>query len=158
MLLRACPDIEAGHIHELSSNTDVTLTDENTGMVDRLGKSLLVHLSLEATFKELLGGELKNEIELELVLGEETVTIHTTEESCSLEDALGVLRVEGEQSTGGLTKLRQSVLAAPDLALASESILSDKLELGVETFLLEGTTGSLVSLPVVSVLGVGWHG
>ncbi len=136
----------------------MTLANENAGMVNRLGKSLLVHLGLEATFKELLGGELKNEIELELVLGEETVTVHTAEEGGSLEDTLGVLRVKGEQSTGGFTKLRQSVLAAPDLALASESVLADELELGIKTFLLEGTTGSLVSLPVVSVLGVGWHG
>lgn len=34
---------------------DVTLANEDTGVVDGLGKSELEHLSLEATLKEVLG-------------------------------------------------------------------------------------------------------
>merc|ERR1719199_2195308 len=80
------------------------------------------------------------------------------EEGCSLENALGVLGVEGEEGTGGLTELGEGVLDAPDLALAAEAVLSDELELGIEAFLLVRTTGRLEGLAVVSVHGVGRHG
>jgi hypothetical protein len=73
----------------------VALTDKNTGVVDGLGESLLEHLGLKATLKELLGGELKDEIQLELVVGEEPVAAHPAEESSTLEDALGILGIEG---------------------------------------------------------------
>lgn len=94
MLLRRSPHIETGDINKLSPNTDVALPNENTGVVDGLGKSLLEHLGLKATLKELLGGELENEIELELVIGEESVAAHTTKESGTLEDALGILGIK----------------------------------------------------------------
>jgi hypothetical protein len=142
----------------LSSNTDVTLTDKNTGVVDGLGETLLVNLGLQTTFKQLLGGKLKNEIEFELIIGKETVTAHTTKKGSSLEDALRILGVKGEQCTGNLTELGKSILHTPDLTLAPKTILSYKLELSIKTFLFVRTTRGLVGLPVVSVLCVSRHG
>mmetsp|Transcript_3579 Transcript_3579/g.6358 ORF Transcript_3579/g.6358 Transcript_3579/m.6358 type:complete len:217 (+) Transcript_3579:24-674(+) len=158
VFLRAGTHVETRNIYKLSPNTDMTLTDENTGMVDRLGKTLLEHLRLKTTFKKLLSGELKDEIKFELVFPKETVATHPTEERSTLEDAFGVLRVEGKQSTGGLTKLGQRVLTTPDFTLASETVFPHKFELRIKTLLLEGTTRGLVGLPVVPVLRVGWHG
>eukprot|EP01083_Nonionella_stella_P220200 788095_1 len=106
-------------------------------MVDGLGKALLEHLGLETTFEKLLGGELQHEIKLKLVLGEEAVTAHPSEKGGTLEDTLGVLGIKGEEGTGRLTELGQRILATPDLALASESVLSNKLQLGIKTLLLE---------------------
>lgn len=51
-----------------------------------------------------------------------------------------------------LTDLRQCELYAPDFALASEPILAAKLQLRVETLLLEGPPGSLECLPVCQVI------
>lgn len=136
----------------------MALADEDTGVMDGLREALLENLGLEAALEELLGGELEDEIELQLVLGEEAVAVHATEEGGALEDALGILGVEGEEGTRGLAELGQGVLAAPDLALASQAVLAHELELGIETFLLEWTTGGLVGLPVVTVLRVGRHG
>jgi hypothetical protein len=142
----------------LSANTDVTLADEDTGVVDRLGKTLLVNLCLQTTLKQLLGGKLKNEIEFKLIIGEEAITVHTTKKSGTLEDTLGILGVEGEQCTSNLTELGQGILHTPDLTLAPKTILSYQLELSIETLLFEWTTRGLVGLPVVSVLRVGRHG
>jgi hypothetical protein len=141
----------------LSTNTDVTLADKDTGMVDRLGETLLVNLGLQTTFKQLLGGKLKNEIEFELIIGKETVTAHTTKKGGSLEDTLGILGVKGEQCTSDLTKLGKGILHTPDLTLAPKTILSYKLELSIETLLFVWTTRGLVGLPVVSVLRVSRH-
>jgi hypothetical protein len=158
VLLGAGANVEARDVDELPPHADVTLADEDAGVVDALGESLLEDLRLEAALQQLLGGELQDEVELELVLGEEAVAVHATEEGGTLEDALGILGVEGKEGAGSLTELRERVLYAPDLALASEAVLAHELELRVEALLLEGSTGGLVGLPVVPVLGVRWHG
>jgi hypothetical protein len=126
----------------------VALFDEDTSMMDALGESLLVDLGLETSLQEFLGGELKDEIKFELIIGQEPVTAHATEKGGSLEDALGILGVQGQEGAGSLSQLCEGKLNTPDLALASESVLSDKLELGIETFLLERTTGRLERLAV----------
>jgi len=158
VLLGTGTNIERRNIDKLRSNTNVTLTDQNTSMVHRLRKSLLVHLGLETSLKKLLGGELKDGIEIELVISEEPVTAHTTKKSSSLENTLRVLGVKGEEDTSSLTKLRKCELHTPDLTLTPKSVLSDKLELGVKTFLLERTTRSLISFAVVTEHSVGRHG
>lgn len=148
VLLRSSSDSEARDIDELASNADVALLDEDTGVVDRLGKPLLVDLGLQTAVQELLGGKLQDEIKFEFIVGQKTVTAHPTKEGSSFEDTLGVLGVHGQQRSGGLSKLGKGVLHSPDLALATESVLSDKPELGIKTFLLVGTTRSLECLTV----------
>ena len=148
VLLGGGPDVEGGDVDELVADADVALADEDAGVVDGLGEALLVDLGLEAALEELLGGELEDGVEVELVVGEEAVAGHAAEEGGTLEDALGVLGVEGEEGPGGLAELGQGVLDAPDLALAAEAVLADELELGVEALLLVGTTGRLEGLAV----------
>ena len=52
----------------LLSDTDVSLSDEDSGVVDGLGESELEGLGLESSLKEILDLEGKDEIELELEL------------------------------------------------------------------------------------------
>mmetsp|Transcript_12722 Transcript_12722/g.19094 ORF Transcript_12722/g.19094 Transcript_12722/m.19094 type:complete len:82 (+) Transcript_12722:231-476(+) len=80
MLLAASPDGETGNIHQLGANADVPLTDENTCMVDALGKPLLVHLRLKTTLQKLLSGKLKDGIQLQLTFLQKSVAGHTTKE------------------------------------------------------------------------------
>ena len=143
VLLGTCPHVEGGNVNELVSNADMALFDKDASMVNALGQSLLVDLGLKATFQELLSGKLENEIKFELVIRQQAVAAHAPEEGSSLEDALGILGVQSQEGTSCLSKLGESKLDAPDLSLASESILSDKFELGIETFLLKRTTGRL---------------
>ena len=154
VLLGRGPDVEGGDVDQLVADADVALTDEDAGVVDGLGEALLVDLGLQTTLEELLGGELEDGVEIELVVGEEAVARHAAEEGGTLEDALGVLGVEGEERTGGLPEFGQGVLDAPDLALATEAVLADELELGVEALLLVGTAGRLEGLAVCRFVGV----
>ncbi len=137
---------EGGNIYEALANTDVLLLDENAGVVNGLGKTLLEHLGLKAALEEPLGGKLQHEVELVLLLGEKTVPDHATKERLALKKPLGVLLVESEETTGSLTDVGEHVLHAPDLALAAESVLAAELELLVEALLLEGATGGLERL------------
>mmetsp|Transcript_52738 Transcript_52738/g.80032 ORF Transcript_52738/g.80032 Transcript_52738/m.80032 type:complete len:173 (-) Transcript_52738:58-576(-) len=135
----------------------MTLPDENTGVVDRLGQPLFVDLGLKTAFQQLLGGKLKNGIEFKFIVSEQTVTTHSSQQSGTLEDPLGILGVKGQKGTRCLTKLGKRILNTPDFALAAESVLSNKSQLGIQTFLLVRSARSLECLSVVTVNGVSGH-
>ena len=124
----------------------MTLLDEDTSVVDGLGEALLVDLGLEAALEELLGGELQDGIEVELVIRQKAVAAHAAEEGGTLEDALGILGVEGQKGTGGLAELGQGVLDAPDLALAAEAVLAAHLQFRIETLSNQQKKGYVVRL------------
>ena len=83
---------------------DVTLTDEDTGVVDGLGKAKLVDAGLETTLQEVLDLEGKDVIELHAGLVKDTDTDQTANESIALEETLGVLLVKSEERTGACQK------------------------------------------------------
>merc|ERR1719187_1031344 len=64
VLLGVEPHDEAGYVDHLLPNSNVTLSDEDTSMVDRLGKSKLEHLGLKTTLQEILNLETEHVIEL----------------------------------------------------------------------------------------------
>ena len=80
----------------------MTLTDEDTGVVDGLGEAELVHAGLETTLQEVLDLEGQDVIELHAGLVEDTDTDQTANESIALEETLGVLLVESKKLTGEL--------------------------------------------------------
>ena len=100
MLLGVKTDNERGNVHDLLADADVTLTDEDTGVVDGLGKTELVDASLQATLQEVLDLQGKDVIELHAALVEDTDTDQTANESIALEETLGVLLVESKELTG----------------------------------------------------------
>ena len=80
---------------------DVTLTDEDTGVVDGLGEAELVHAGLETTLQEVLDLKGKDVIELHAGLVEDTDTDQTANEGIAFEETLGVLLVKSEELTVG---------------------------------------------------------
>lgn len=127
--------------HNSVNSPNVTLADENASMMVRLGESKLEHLRLETTFQKVLHFQAENVIELHARLIQHTDAHETTKKCISLEQALLVLLLEGEQLTGRLADLGERVLDSPDLALVAKSKLSDDSQLSIETRLLVGTTG-----------------
>jgi hypothetical protein len=78
---------------------DVALADEDTSVVDGLGKAELVDAGLEAALQEVLDFQGQDVIELHAGLVEDTDTHETADEGVTLEEALGVLLVESEERT-----------------------------------------------------------
>jgi nucleoside-triphosphatase THEP1 len=77
----------------------VALADQDTGVVDRLGKAELVDAGLETALEEVLDLQGQDVIELHAGLVEDTDTDQTTDKSVTLEEALGVLLVERQERT-----------------------------------------------------------
>lgn len=109
----------------------MSLSDEDTGVVDRLGKTKLVDLSLETALQEVLNTEGKDVIELHAGLVKDTDTDKTANQGVTLEKTLGVLLVESEKLTSSTTDLGKGELDTPDLTLVAQTIFTDDLELGV---------------------------
>jgi hypothetical protein len=149
VLLGVKTDNERGNVHDLLADADVTLTDEDTGVVDGLGKTELVDASLQATLQEVLDLQGKDVIELHAALVEDTDTDQTANERIALEETLGVLLVKSEELTmwmldgehhnivdgrnipGSTTDLGEGELDAPDLTLVAETVLANSLQLSV---------------------------
>jgi hypothetical protein len=90
---------EGRNVDDLLANTDVSLTDENTSVVDGLGKTELVDTGLQTTLQEILDLQGQHVIELHAGFVKNTNTDETANEGISFEESLGVLLIEGEQLT-----------------------------------------------------------
>ena len=101
----------------LLPHADVSLLDEDTGVMNRLGESELEDLGLQPALHEVLGLEGEHVVELHLVLGEHAGPHEAPEQRVTLEQPLGILLVQGEQLAGGGPDLGQAVLHPPDLLI-----------------------------------------
>ena len=128
------------------NSPDVPLPNQDTSVVDGLGQTALEDLGLEATLQEILDLEGQHVIETHARLVEHTDADETANEGVTLEETLGVLRVELEQLTGRTTNLGQDKTDTPNLALVAQAVLAGELQLRVETRILEGATGDLVTV------------
>jgi hypothetical protein len=157
VLLGVEADHEGGNVDDLLADADVALADQDTSVVDRLGKTELVDAGLETALQEVLNLEGQDVIELHAGLVKDTDTYETANESVTLEEALGVLLVESKKRTSGTTDLGQGQLDAPDLTLVAETILADELQLGIQTSGLERTTWDAVRLGVGTFVNIIFH-
>lgn len=127
---------------------DMSLLDKNPSMVDGLGHAGLENKGLEAALEKVLDGEGEDVIKLVLCLIEETVTEHPSEQRLSLEDPARVLLVEGKEIPRVVADAAERVLHPPQLSLAPKPVLTNQLQLRVETLLLVRTTRLLECLPI----------
>ena len=93
----------------------MTVTDHDTGVVDRLGEAKLEDLCLETTFEEVFGLKVKDKVKLHLVFLQDAVSDKPSKECVAFEQTLWVLLVESEQFSGSLSHLGEAVLDPPDL-------------------------------------------
>ena len=151
MLLGVETDNERGNIDNLLADADVALANQDTGVVDGLGKAKLVDAGLQAALQEILNLQGQHVIELHARLVENTDTDETANQGVTFEKSLGVLLVEGKKLTirnwplagetlrgvyidnlpGSTTDLGQSQTDSPDLTLVAQAIFTDELQLRV---------------------------
>jgi len=81
---------ERGDVDHLLADSDVSLSDEDTGLMDGSGKVSLDNEGLESSFHELVDGQTEHVIELSLVLVEETESDHALDEGITFENSSGI--------------------------------------------------------------------
>ena len=80
VLLGADTHHEGGDVDHGLANGDVSLEDEDTGVVNGVGEVALLDESLESALEELGGGQTEHIIELALVVLQETESHHSADE------------------------------------------------------------------------------
>lgn len=107
---------------------NVSLPDEDTGMMNALCQSTLEDLGLEPPLHEVLELQGQHVIETHATLIQHTNTHETADEGVTLEETLRVLVVKLQKLTGGTTNFGKDKGDTPDLALVAEAILAGELK------------------------------
>jgi len=105
----------------------MSLFNEDTSVMDRLGESQLENLGLEPALEEIFDLEAENVIELHAVVTENSSTNQSSQECVTLEQTLGSLLLQSEELTSSGADFSQTVLDSPHLSLVPESVFSDQL-------------------------------
>ena len=111
-----------------------------------LRQSLLKHQSLQSTLQEGLWRQGEDVIEFVLVFLQQSIAIHASHESTSLEDPFGIGLVKHKQCPCRVSDLGEGHLDAPELPFVLQTVFTHELQLGLETLLLKRTTRSLRDL------------
>ena len=131
-------------INQVLADSDVSLVNEDSGLMDGLGlETFLIDSSLQSLVKEFIDSKTQDVIELELLVAEEAVSVHSVEEGSSFEESSGVFFLESEELTSSLSELGEEEMNSPDLTLVLETVLSDELQFVIDSFLFERSSGSL---------------
>lgn len=103
----------------------MALPDDDTGLVDGLGvEGVLGDSGLQSSIKKFVKGETENVIELEFLIGEETIAVHSSEKGSAFEKSSGVFFLKGEQLSGCLSELGQSEMDSPYFSLVLKAVLA----------------------------------
>ena len=102
MLLAVQSHEETGYIDNLLADTNVSLLDQDSGMVDRLGETKLVDTGLESSFQEIFDAKGQHVIELHAGFVKDTDSDETTDEGIAFEESFGVFLFECEQLSGDI--------------------------------------------------------
>merc|ERR1712142_104974 len=85
VLLRIEANDETGNIDQLLTNSDVPLSDEDSGMVNGFGESQFKDLRLQATLEEVFDRKTQNVIQLHLRLVQNPDAHQTAQEGIAFE-------------------------------------------------------------------------
>lgn len=150
VLLRVQSDDERGDVDNLLTNSDVSLVDEDSGVVDRSGKTQLEDLGLQSSFQEVFDSQGQDVIQLHLVFGQDTNSDQSSDQGVTFEQSLGVLFISGQKVSSGSSDLRQLETNSVDFSLVSQTVFTGELEFSVQTSRFVRLLGDSVSLRVSS--------
>jgi hypothetical protein len=155
MLFRGDSDHERWNVNHLLTNSDVSLSDQNSGMMDGVSEFLLSDEGLESSFHELVEGKTENIIKLSFVLLEETKSDHSSKEGITFEKSSWISLVQSHEASSSLSDFGEGELDSPCFSLASKTVLADNSELLDKSVFIERFPWSLRSFSIICVFL--WH-
>lgn len=150
VLFRFQSDHEGWNVDNLLTNSNVSLSDQDSGVVDRLGQTQLVDLSLQSSFQEIFNLQSQDVIQLLLVFRQDTDSHQSSDQGVTIEQSLWVLFISGQQVSGSTTNLRQLERNSVDLSLVLQTVFTGQFQFSVQTSRFVWSLWSRVSLGVSS--------
>jgi len=155
VLLRGDSNHERWDVDHLLTNSDVSLSDQDSSMMDRVSEFLFGDDGLESSFHELVEGKTEDVIELSLVFLEETESDHSSKKGITFEESSGIIRCQCHEGSSSLSDLGEGELDSPCLSLASKSVGTDNSELIDKSVLIEWLPWGFRSFSIICVSL--WH-
>ena len=149
-------DHERWDIDHLLANSDVSLSDHDSSVMDTLGELVsLGNDGLESSEHELINGKTKDVIEGLLVFLHETELDDSSDEGITFELSSWVVLIKSHEFSSSLSELGEGKLDSPHFSLVLEAISTNDFELMGESVLIERLSWGLRSFLVVCVFL--WH-
>ncbi|KAH3668641.1 hypothetical protein OGAPHI_002395 [Ogataea philodendri] len=133
VLLRVQSHHERWDVDDLLTNGNVSLGDQDSGVVDGLGKTKLENLGLQSSLKEILNLQGQNVIQLHSVFWQDTDSDQSSDQGVTFEKSLRVLLVSGQQVSGGSSDLGQLETNSIDFVLVLQTVFTGEFKLGVQS-------------------------
>jgi hypothetical protein len=124
----------------------VSLSDQNSSLVDRLSlESLVENSGLESFVQKLIQSQTQYVIELELLIGQKSISVHSSEKGSSFKESSGVFLLQGQKLSGCFSEFGKSVVYSPYLFFIFQAIFTDKLQLMIDSLFFERSSRCLIS-------------
>lgn len=150
VLLRLQSDHERWNVDDLLTDGNVSLSNQHSGVVDRSGQTQLENLGLQSSLQEVLDSQGQNVIQLHSVLGQDTDSHQSSDQSVTFEQSLLILVVSGQQVTSSSSDLGQLESNSVNLSLVLQTVFTGQLQFSVQTSRLVWLLWHGVSLGVSS--------
>lgn len=150
VLFRFQSDHERWDADNLLTNSNVSLRNQDSSVVNRLGQTQLVDLGLQSSFQEIFDLQSQDVIQLLLVFGQDTNSHQSSDQSITFEQSLWVLFVSGQQISGGSSDLRQLERNSVNFSLVLQTVFTGQLQFSVQTSGFVRSLWSRVGLGVSS--------
>ena len=114
--------------------------------MDRLSlESFVENSCLKSSVQNLVNSQTQNVIELELFVGQKSVSVHSSQKGSTFEQSSGIFLLQSEEFSGGLSELGKGEMASPYLSFIFKTVFSDQLKLMINSFLFERSSWGIES-------------
>ena len=146
MLLGIQSNDEGRDIDYLSSDPNVSLSDQDSCMMDGFCQSMFEDQGLQSSLQEVLHFKSQDVIEFHPVLLQDSDSNQSSKQGISFKQSLGVIVIPSQQFSGSLSNLCQSIFDSPHFSFVFQAKFSDDFQFLIQSFLFIRSSWGRVDL------------
>jgi len=107
-------------------------------------ESFVENSSLKSSVQKLIWGQTQNVIELEFLIWQKSVSVHSSEKGSTFEQSSWVFLLQSKQFSCSFSEFGESKMDSPYLSFIFKTIFADQLELMINSFFFERSSWGIV--------------
>ncbi len=111
-------------------------------------ESFVENSGLESSIQKLIWGQTQNVIELEFLVWQKSVSVHSSKKGGTFEQSSGVFLLQSEELPGSLSELGKGKMNSPYLSFIFKTIFADQLKLMINSLFFERSSWGVVGLGI----------
>ena len=106
-------------------------------------ESFIENSGLESSVQELVWGQTQDVIELEFLVWQKSISVHSSEKGGTFEQSSGIFLLQSKELSGSLSELGEGKMDSPYLSFIFKTVFADQLKLMINSFFFEWSSWSL---------------